>query len=155
MLDAALKAGWTQIGPGVPVFFKCLTEPQRTNWGDYYFEFVTTCDYHAYYDLYNVWIEAGRIKREDLNINRIFGSAFTTVNCTISQFAEVSNIMISDYYHYTKNFEKREYYINIAKTIRDATNRIQEQVCDQPVSTEGLEKHVSEAVVQSVDTGKA
>jgi hypothetical protein len=121
MLNAALKAGWIQIGPGIPVFFKIdppgeniMTYADGSNPVDYCVRFVVTCDARGYYDFYNMWIENGTIKPEDLNIERIFGTCYTSARCPLDRISEFAAITIGTHY-FCKEVEKVKYYDTIAE----------------------------------------
>lgn len=136
MLVAALREGWCQLGPGIPVFFKYL-EPSNE------FLIVNTVDPKAYYDIWNVWVETGRIKPDQIDIGNIFNSAYNHYMCTPKYFAKLASIAISDHYYMMRDTEKKRFYDSIVQHLNDkehvTAKELQGEVCDQPVVDKGLE----------------
>jgi hypothetical protein len=104
ILKAFLKAGWIQVGEGVPVFFKY--QPTDIQ---YPFRIVFTEDAYAYFDLYDKWIKEERIKEEILDekfIQGLVNSAFDHTFATSETFHTGMIDILYNHYKYALSFQK-------------------------------------------------
>jgi hypothetical protein len=141
MLNAALKAGWIQVGPGVPVFFRIdplgeniMTWADGSNPVDYCCRFALAGDWEGNYYIWNKWVAEGFLTSENLqsDINRIFGS-YTCVRCPIDSLASATAAVLSDYFwsnqvhgRKDRNNDLENYYNQLCTKLKeDATLRIQ------------------------------
>jgi len=99
ILKAFLKAGWIQVGEGIPVFFK--HDPKNN---EYPFHLIFTEDSWAYFDLYDKWVKEGKItedKIDEILVENLVKNAFDHTYATNIAFPTA--LLNHIYYHYKYN----------------------------------------------------
>lgn len=111
---AFLKEGWIQIGAqDIPVFFRY--EPQDEH---YPFHVIFTGDKHAYYDMYNEWVQKGLITVDNIPVESIVRGAFEHLRSTGEMFHIGIMTWLSDFYYH----HSRTDYANQQAHMRESEN---------------------------------
>lgn len=99
---AFLKEGWIQIGGAdIPVFFRYEAEDK-----EYPFHVIFTLDDHAYYRLYNEWVEKGLLPADKIDPIPLVSAAYEHLRTTPAMFHIGVMQWLSDFYFQKARFTR-------------------------------------------------